>query len=96
MNIRLFSDYVLINPTPAEEQTPGGIFLVKSETESAPTTGKVIAFGPGRYDSGTFIKITVKHSDKVMWHKFAGTKVVIDGATYLLMHEFDLTCIIGS
>ena len=94
MNIRLLLDFVLIDPTPVEEQTAAGIILVKSETNKAPTSGIVIIVGPGRHGTGTFIETTVKSGDKVMWHKFAGAEMVIEGKSFILMHESDLTCVI--
>ncbi|MCK4500120.1 co-chaperone GroES [Candidatus Babeliales bacterium] len=94
MKVRLLFDYILIEPTSIEETTKSGIILIQSDTNKAPTIGKVVAIGPGRFDNGTFIRTVVKLNDKVMWHKFAGSVMEVNNIKYMLMHESDLTCVI--
>ncbi len=88
-------DRVLVDVTPIEETTKSGLIVVRSQTESTPTTGTVVAIGQGRYDNGVLLPMTVKVNDRVIWGKFAGVNVEIDGKSYLLMHEGDISGVLG-
>lgn len=95
MNFTPLLDRVLIDPTPAEEKTQGGIILAQTATNQTPTTGTVIAIGPGRYDNGVPIQMTVKPGDVVTWGKFAGSHITLGNVEFLLMRESDISGILS-
>jgi chaperonin GroES len=81
---------VVVEPAPAEEKTPGGIIIPDTAKEK-PQKGTVVAVGPGKKDEPT----TVKVGDKVLYGKYAGTEINIDGKEYLIMRESDIYAIIS-
>ena len=89
MNIKPLSDRVLILPNPAEEKTAGGLFIPDTAKEK-PLAGKVIAVGPGTSE----VKMEVKAGDQVLYGKYAGTEVTVDGTDYLIMRQNDIMAII--
>ena len=90
MNIHPLADRVLILPTPAEEKTIGGIIIPDSAKEK-PLKGKVIATGKGTKDE----EMVVKADDTVLYGKYAGTEVELDGTKYLIMRQSDILAIIS-
>ncbi|MCF6157929.1 MAG: co-chaperone GroES [wastewater metagenome] len=89
-NIKPLDDRVVIEPIEAEEKTAGGIVLPDTAKEK-PMQGKVVAIGEGRMlESGKRAEILVKNGDKVLYGKYAGTEVTLDGKTYLVMRESDI------
>ncbi|MBE6202021.1 MAG: co-chaperone GroES [Tidjanibacter sp.] len=90
MNIKPLSDRVVILPNPAEEKTAGGLFIPDTAKEK-PLMGTVKAVGPGTAD----VKMEVKEGDVVMYGKYAGTEVEIDGTSYLIMKQADIMAILG-
>ena len=89
MNIKPLSDRVLILPNPAEEKTAGGLFIPDTAKEKL-LAGKVIAVGPGTSE----VKMEVKEGDQVLYGKYAGTEVTVDGTDYLIMRQNDIMAII--
>lgn len=89
MKIKPLSDRVLIQPNPAEEKTAAGLIIPDTAKEK-PLAGKVIAVGPGTSE----IKMEVKVGDEVLYGKYAGTEVTVEGETYLIMRQSDLFAII--
>ncbi len=80
-------DKVLVQPSTAGEQTAGGIVLPDSAKER-PQEGTIIAVGPGRtLDSGEKSPITVKEGDLVIYSKYGGTEIKLDGTDYLILDE---------
>lgn len=89
-NIRPLDDRVVIEPIEAEERTQGGIVLPDSAKEK-PVKGKVIATGEGKMlENGKRAELLVKKGDKVLYGKYAGTEVTVDGKEYLIMRESDI------
>lgn len=88
MTIKPLSDRVLVLPNPAEEKTAGGLFIPDTAKEK-PLVGKVVAVGPGTAD----IKMEVKEGDTVLYGKFAGTELSIDGEDYLIMRQNDILAV---
>jgi len=87
-------DRVVVKPSEAEEKTKGGIILPDTAKEK-PVEGTVVAAGPGKIsDNGELVKMTVKIGDKVLYGKYSGTDVTIDGEEYLIMRESDIFAII--
>ncbi|PIU44740.1 MAG: co-chaperone GroES [Ignavibacteriales bacterium CG07_land_8_20_14_0_80_59_12] len=94
MKIRPLGDRVVIKPAPAEEKTKGGL-VVPDTAKEKPVQGEVVAAGPGRTsDDGKQIPMEVKVGDKVLYGKYSGTEVTIDGEEYLIMRESDLYAIL--
>ncbi len=89
MNVKPLSDRVLILPNPAEEKTAGGLIIPDTAIEK-PLAGKVIAVGPGTSD----IKMEVKVGDQVLYGKYAGQEINVDGTDYLIMKQQDILAII--
>lgn len=88
------ADRVVIKPSPAEEKTKGGIILPDTAKEK-PVMGEVVAVGPGKVaDDGKKIAPEVKVGDKVLYGKYSGTEVTIDGDEYLIMREADIFAIV--
>lgn len=90
MNIKPLADRVLITPAQAEEKTIGGIIIPDTAKEK-PLKGEVIAVGEGTKDE----KMSLKKGDKVLYGKYAGTEIEIDGTKYLIMRQSDVLAILG-
>ncbi len=94
MKVKPLSDRVVIEPLEAEEKTSGGIYLPDTAKEK-PQMGKVVAAGAGKVaDSGETIKLEVKVGDKVLYGKYSGTEVTIEGSEYLIVRESDILAIV--
>ncbi len=91
MNIRPLADRVLIKPTPAEEKTISGIIIPDSAKEK-PLKGTVLATGNGTKDE----EMVVKEGDNVMYGKYAGTEIEIDGEKLIIMRQSDILAIINN
>jgi chaperonin GroES len=89
IKIKPLADRVLIEPAAAEEKTAGGIIIPDTAKEK-PQKGTVVAVGPGKKDE----PVTVKIGDVVLYGKYAGTEITIDGTNYLIMRESDIVAII--
>ncbi|HRY31723.1 MAG TPA: co-chaperone GroES [Bacteroidales bacterium] len=89
VNIKPLADRVLVEPAPAEEKTVGGIIIPDTAKEK-PQKGTVVAAGPGKKDE----PLTVKEGDQVLYGKYAGTEITIEGRDYLIMRESDIVAII--
>ncbi|HPW88417.1 chaperonin GroES [Kaistella chaponensis] len=90
VKFRPLADRVLIEPIQAETKTASGIIIPDTAKEK-PQEGTVIAVGPGKVDEPT----TVKAGDKVLYGKYAGSELKLDGKDYLIVKESDLLGIIG-
>ena len=95
INLKPLADRVIIKPSEAEETTKGGIILPDTAKEK-PIEGTVVAIGPGKVsDDGKQVKPEVKVGDKVLYGKYSGTEVTVEGEEYLIMRESDIFAIIG-
>jgi chaperonin GroES len=94
MNIRPLNDRVLVLRVDGEEKTAGGIIIPDTAKEK-PQEGRVVAAGPGKMDeNGKRIPLEVKKDDRVLFGKYAGTEIKIDGVEHLIMREDDILGII--
>ncbi|MBI5402703.1 MAG: co-chaperone GroES [Ignavibacteriae bacterium] len=94
MKIKPLADRIVVKSAPAEEKTASGIIIPDSAKEK-PMQGEIVAVGAGRVsDSGTLVKLELKVGDKVLYGKYSGTEVTIDGEEYLIMRESDVYAII--
>ncbi|MBT6190439.1 MAG: co-chaperone GroES [Tateyamaria sp.] len=90
MALKPLHDRVLVRRTESEEKTSGGLIIPDSAKEK-PSEGEIVAAGPGaRKDSGELIEMGVKAGDKVLFGKWSGTEVTIDGEELLMMKESDI------
>ncbi len=93
MKINPLADRIVVRPAEAEEKTKGGLFLPDTAKEK-PVWGEVVAAGPGKVaDDGKRIAMEVKVGDKVLYGKYSGTEITIDGEEVLIMRESDLFAI---
>ena len=94
MKFRPLHDRVVVTRIDADNKTAGGIIIPDTAKEK-PTEGEVIAVGPGgRDESGKLIPIDLKTGDRVLFGKWSGTEVKIDGVDYLIMKESDIMGVI--
>lgn len=94
MKVRPLHDRVLVVRIEEEEKTKGGIIIPDSAKEK-PQEGKVVAVGDGKYlDNGTKIPLSVKVGDKVLFGKYAGTEIKIEGEEHLILREDDILAIV--
>ncbi len=94
MKVRPLNDRILVKRLEEEEKTKGGIIIPDSAKEK-PAEGKVIAVGKGKInDNGDRIKLDVKVGDRVLFSKYGGTDVKIDGEDHLIMREDDVLAIV--
>ena len=95
MNLKPLGDRLLVEPAEQEEMTASGIVLPQTAKEK-PMQGKVLAVGPGaRKESGEHILPDVTVGETVLYAKYAGTEVKIDGKKYLILKESDVLAIVG-
>ena len=94
MKIRPLQDRVIVKRLAEEEKTKGGIFIPDTAKEK-PMEGLVVAVGKGKMsDDGKLIKLDVKAGDRILFGKYAGTEVKIDGEEHLIMREDDILGVI--
>lgn len=94
MNLKPLHDRVLVKRLEEEEVTKGGIIIPDTAKEK-PIKGEVVAVGPGKVtDDGKTIPLSVKVGDKILFNKYAGTEVKIEGVEHLVMREDDILAII--
>ncbi|MDP5169890.1 MAG: co-chaperone GroES [Bacteroidia bacterium] len=89
MNIKPLADRVLVEPAPAEDKTASGIIIPDTAKEK-PQRGTVVAVGPGKKDEPT----TVEVGNTVLYGKYSGTELTVDGVNYLMMRESDILAIV--
>jgi chaperonin GroES len=95
MNIRPMNDRVLVTRVEEEQKTAGGIIIPDTAKEK-PQEGKVVAVGPGkRDDSGQRQPLEVKKGDRILFSKYAGTEIKIDGQEHIFMREDDILAILN-
>ena len=88
------SDRIVVKSLEETEQTRGGLFIPDTAKEK-PQQGEIIAVGPGRYEDGKLVPMSVKVGDKVLYGKYSGTEVTIDNDTFLILRESDALAVIG-
>jgi len=94
MNIKPLADRVVVEPIEQEEVTAGGIILPETAKEK-PQQGKIVAAGPGRTDEkGKRVDMEVKVGDKVLYAKYSGTEIKLDGKKVLILKESDILAIV--
>ena len=90
MNIKPLADRVLVKPAAAEEKTAGGIIIPDTAKEK-PLQGEILAVGQGTKDE----EMVLKAGDQVLYGKYAGTEVELDGEKYIIMRQSDVLAVLG-
>jgi len=94
MAIKPLADRVLVKPSVSDEKTAGGLYLPDTAKEK-PQEGTVVAVGPGKVaDDGKKVTMEVKVGDRVLYGKYSGTEVTIEGVEHLIMRESDIFAIL--
>ncbi|MBN1604352.1 MAG: co-chaperone GroES [Chitinispirillaceae bacterium] len=94
MNVKPLADRIIIRPLEAEQKTAGGIIIPDAAKEK-PQRGEVVAVGPGKVaDNGQKVDMSVKKGDTVLYGKYSGTEVQIEGSDYLIMRESDVLALL--
>lgn len=94
MKIKPLVDNILVEPLEREAKTPAGIVIPDTAKEK-PQEGKVIAVGPGKWESGKLIKSEVKKGDRVLYRRYGGNEIKVDGKEYLVVGIDDILAVIG-
>jgi chaperonin GroES len=89
LSIKPLADREIVKPAAAEEKTKGGIIIPDTAKEK-PQKGTVVAAGPGKKDE----PVTVKVGDSVLYGKYSGTEITVEGEDYLIMRESDILAIV--
>jgi len=94
MKVRPLNDQIIVERVESEEKTAGGIIIPETAKEK-PREGKVIAVGSGRLNSkGKRLPMEVKPGQRILFERYAGTEIKIDGEDYLMMREDDVLCVV--
>ena len=91
--VRPLHDRVIVQRIKEEEKTKGGIIIPDTAKEK-PQEGRVVAVGPGRQEDGKVIALGVKAGDKILFGKYSGTEIKLDGEEHLIMREEDILGVI--
>lgn len=96
MNVKPLQDRILVLREEGEQKTAGGIFIPDTAKEK-PLEGKVVAVGPGKFDKdGKRIPVEVKKGNRILFSRYGGTEIKINGVEHLMMREDDILAIIES
>ena len=92
--IKPLGDRVVVKAEAAEEKTSSGLYIPDNAKEK-PQRGTVVAVGPGKVENGTKVDMTVSEGDTVLYGKYAGTEIALDGDDVLIMRESDILGIVN-
>ena len=92
-NLEPLEDRIVVKPGEAEETTVSGIVIPDTAKEK-PQEGEVIAVGPGRFEEGNRVPVDVKVGDKVIYSKYGGTEVKVEGEEYLILSARDVLAVL--
>jgi chaperonin GroES len=88
------ADRVVVKALEESEQMRGGLYIPDTAKEK-PQQGEIVAVGPGKYEDGKLVPMSVKKGDKVLYGKYSGTEVTIDGEQLLILRESDVLAVIS-
>jgi chaperonin GroES len=93
--IKPLADRIVVEPSEETEEMRGGLYIPDTAKEK-PQQGKVVAVGPGRRtDQGELLKVEISTGDRVLYGKYSGTEVTVDGKDYLIVKESDVLAVLG-
>jgi chaperonin GroES len=93
-NLQPLEDRVVVKPSEEEEMTASGI-VIPDTAKERPQEGEVVAVGPGRFEEGNRIPMDVKVGDKVIYSKYGGTEVKVEGEEYLILSARDVLAVVS-
>jgi chaperonin GroES len=93
-SLKPLDDRIVVKPSEEEEMTASGL-VIPDTAKERPQEGEVIAVGPGRFEEGQRVPMDVKAGDKVIYSKYGGTEVKIDGVEYLILSARDVLAVRG-
>jgi len=88
------SDRVVVKATEESEQMRGGLYIPDTAKEK-PQQGEIVAVGPGKYEDGKLVTMTVKVGDKVLSGKYSGTEITLDNEQFLILRESDVLAVVA-
>ena len=96
VKVKPLADRVVVKALEEQEQMRGGLYIPDTAKEK-PQQGEVVAVGPGKFDErgGQRIPMDVKVGDKILYGKYSGTEVTVDGEQYLILRESDVLAVVG-
>jgi chaperonin GroES len=94
VKISPLSDRVVVKAAEETEQMRGGLYIPDTAKEK-PQQGEIIAAGPGKYEDGKLVPMTVKVGDKVLYGKYSGTEITLDGDAVLILRESDVLAVVS-
>lgn len=94
MNLKPLGDRVIVKQAEAEETTASG-FILTAKDQEKPQRGEVIAVGEGKYVDGKLVPVPVKEGDTVIYGKYGGQEITVDGEDYLIMRSDDLYAVVA-
>jgi chaperonin GroES len=94
VKISPLSDRVVVKASEETEQMRGGLYIPDTAKEK-PQQGEIIAAGPGKYEDGKLVPMTVKVGDKVLYGKYSGTEITLDGDVVLILRESDVLAVVS-
>ena|SRR5215207_6775910 len=94
VKVNPLADRVVIKALEEAESMRGGLYIPDTAKEK-PQQGEIIAVGPGKYEDGKLVPMSVKVGDKVLYGKYSGTEVTIDGEQLLILRESDVLAVVG-
>ena len=94
VKVKPLADRVVIKALEESETMRGGLYIPDTAKEK-PQQGEIIAIGPGKYEDGKLVPMSVKVGDKVLYGKYSGTEVTIDGEQLLILRESDVLAVVG-
>jgi chaperonin GroES len=94
LKVQPLADRVVVKALEETEQMRGGLYIPDTAKEK-PQQGEVVAVGPGRVEDGKRVDMELKVGDKVLYGKYSGTEVTVDGEQYLILRESDVLAVVG-
>ncbi len=94
LKVAPLSDRVVIKALEETEQMRGGLYIPDTAKEK-PQMGEIVAVGPGKYEDGKLVPMSVKVGDKVLYGKYSGTEVTIETEQYLILRESDVLAVVN-
>jgi chaperonin GroES len=94
-SLKPLEDRVVVRPSEGEETTASGI-VIPDTAKERPQAGEVMAAGPGRFEDGQRLPVDVKAGDKVIYSKYGGTEVKVQGEEYLILSARDVLAVVGN
>ncbi len=94
INVGPLADRVVVRSLEGNEQTRGGLFIPDTAKEK-PQQGEIVAVGPGKYEDGKLVPMSVKVGDKVLYGKYSGTEITLDSEQFLILRESDVLAVVA-